>query len=248
MQNRASLEWIENCVLTTAAIGVDNNATGADSATFKITDAKLYVPIVTLSIEDNAKLSKLLSEGFRRSVYWNKYKVTDNIVVSLNAAKEEKYVRERLDASYEGVKRLFVLAYDNRGVDDQVSVDSFKKHFLPRVKIENYNIEIDGKNFYDQPINDLIKQYDEIRKIRQGDDYTTGCLLDFAYFEKSYRLIAADLSKQKSLDADSKAIEQIIFTGKIKSTAENTRGITFYILEQSKETMLEFSKRTTKVL
>ena len=145
---------------------------------------------------------------------------------------------------------MFVLAYDNRGVDDQVSVDSFKKHFLPRVKIENYNIEIDGRNFCDQLINDSIKQYDKFRKMStgKGDDYTTGCLLDFAYFEKSYRLIAADLSKQKSLDADSKAIEQIIFTGKIKSTAENTRGITFYILEQSKETMLEFSKRTTKVL
>ena len=248
MQNRASLEWIENCVLTTAAIGVDNNATGADSATFKITDAKLYVPIVTLSIEDNAKLSKLLSEGFRRSVYWNKYKVTDNIVVSLNAAKEEKYVRERLDASFEGVKRLFVLAYDNRGVDDQVSVDSFKKHFLPRVKIEN--IKIDGRNFYDQLINDSIKQYDKFRKMStgKGDDYTTGCLLDFAYFEKSYRLIAADLSKQKSLDADSKAIEQIIFTGKIKSTVENTRIIIYYILEQSKETLLELTKGTTKVL
>ena len=78
---------------------------------------------------------------------------------------------------------------------------SFKKYFLPRVKIENYNIEIDGKSFYDQPINDSIKQYDEIRKIStgQGDDYTTGCLLDFAYFEKNYRLIAVDLSKQKAL-------------------------------------------------
>ena len=73
------------------------------------------------------------------------------------------------------------------------------KYFLPRVKIKNYNIEIDGKNFYDQPINDSIKQYDEIRKIStgQGDDYTTICLLDFAYFEKNYTLIAVDLSKQK---------------------------------------------------
>ena len=62
-----------------------------------------------------------------------------------------------------------------------------KNIFFPRVKIENYNIEIDGRNFYDQPINDSIKQYDKIRKIstRQGDDYTTGCLLDFAYFEKN---------------------------------------------------------------
>ena len=72
-----SLKWIENCVLTSAAIGADANATGADSATFKITDAKLYVPIVTLSAEDNAKLSKLLGKGFKRSIYWNKYKIID---------------------------------------------------------------------------------------------------------------------------------------------------------------------------
>ena len=82
----------------------------------------------------------------------------------------------------------------------------------------------------------------------QGDDYTTGCLLDFAYFESNYRLIAADLSKQKALDTDSRAIQQIIFTGKIKATAANTRVVIFYILEKAKETILEFSKGTTKVL
>ena len=145
---------------------------------------------------------------------------------------------------------MFVLAYDNTAGKNQVSDDSFKKYFLWSVKIENYNIEIDGRNFYDQPINDSIKQYNEIRKIStgQGDDYTTGCLLDFAYFEKNYRLIAADLSKQKALDADSRAIQQIIFTGKIKSTVANTRVIIYYILKQSKEAILQFSKRTTKVL
>ena len=91
-----------------------------------------------------------------------------------------------LDSSYQGVKRLFVLAYDNTAGDNQVSDDSFKKYFLLRIKIENYNIEFDGRNFYDQPSNDSIKQYDEVRKIStgQGDDYTTGCLLNFAYFEK----------------------------------------------------------------
>ena len=72
--------------------------------------------------------------------------------------------------------------------------------------------------------------------------------MDFAYFEKDYRLIAADLSKQKALNANSRAIQQIIFTGKIKAAADNTRVIIYYILEQSKETMLEFSKGTTKVL
>ena len=237
-------------MLTSAAIGADANATGADSATFKITDARLYVPIVTLSAEDNVKLSKLLSEGFIRSIYWKKYKIIDNTLVEIAANNEEKYIRELLDSSYQGVKRLLVLAYNNTAGDNQVSVDSFKKYFLPRVKIENYNIEIDGRNFYDQPINDSIKQYDEIRKIStgQGDDYTTGCLLDFAYFEKNYRLIAADLSKQKALDADPKAIQQIIFTGKIKATEADTRIINYYILEKSKETKLEFSKGTTKVL
>ena len=145
---------------------------------------------------------------------------------------------------------MFVLAYDNKESDNKVSVDSYKKYFPPRVKIENYNIEIDGINFYDQPINNSNKQYVEIRKIStgQGDDYATGCLLEIAYFEKYYRLIAVDLSKQKALDADSRAIQQIIFTGKIKATEENTRVIIYYIIAKSKEAILEISKETTKVL
>ena len=134
--------------------------------------------------------------------------------------------------------------------DNVTNENSYKNHFLPRLKIKNYNIKIDGRSFYDQSINELIIQYDEIRKISTGqsDDYTTGCLLDFAYLEKKYELIAADLSKQKALDADSTAIQQIIFTGKIKATVVNTRVVIFYVLEKSKETILEFSKGTTKVL
>ena len=226
-----SLKWYERCLLTVT-----------NTATFKITDAKLYVPIVTLSIEDNSKLSKLLNEGFKRPIYWSEYKVTPNKIVKIAAVNEEKYIRELLDSSCQGVQRLFVLAYDNTAGNNQVSVDSYKKYFPPRVKIENYNIEIDGRNFYDQPINDSIKQYDEIRKVStgQGDDNTTGCLLDFAYFEKNYRLIAADLSKQKALDADLRAIQQIIFNSKIKATVVDTKVVIFYILKKS--------KGTTKVL
>ena len=164
-----SLKQIENCVLTLAAIGPNANATGSDSASFKITDAKLYVPIVTLSADDNVKLSKLFGKGFKRLIYWNKYKVIDNKVVETAASNEEKYIRVLLDSSYQGVKRLFVLAYNNKEGGNKVSVDSFKKYFLPRFKIENYNIEIDGRSFYDQPINDSIKQYDEIKKIYQQD-------------------------------------------------------------------------------
>ena len=83
-----SLRWIENCMLTSAPIGNNADETGADSATFKITDAKRYVPIVTLSVENNAKLSKLLGEGFKRSIYWNKYKVIGNLVVEIAADNE----------------------------------------------------------------------------------------------------------------------------------------------------------------
>ena len=127
--------------------------------------------------------------------------------------------------------------------DNVTNENSYKNYFLPRLKIKNYNIKIDGRSFYDQSINDLIIQYDEIRKIStgEGDDYTIGCLLDFAYLEKKYKLIAADLSKQKALDADSTVIQQINFTG----NTDNKIRI-YYILEQSKETILEFSKRTTK--
>ena len=153
-------------------------------------------------------MSKLLSEGFERSIYWNEYKVTPNKIIEIAVNNDIKHIRELLDSSCQGVSRLFVLAYDNTAGNNQVSVDSYKKYFLPRIKISNYNIAIDGRNFYDQPSNYSIKKYDEIRKISTGqdDDYTTGCLLDFSYFEKNSRIIAVDLSKQKALDADSRAI------------------------------------------
>ena len=160
-----SLKWIENCILS-------NTGT---AATFTITDTKLYVPIITLKTEDNTKLSKLLNEGFKRSVYWNKYKI---IFKNYN----NEYIRERLDASFQGVNKLFVLPYASG--DNITNENSYRKYFLPRIKIENYNIEIDGRNFYDQPINDLIKQYDEIRKISkgQGDDLYKWLFIRFCLF------------------------------------------------------------------
>ena len=104
---------------------------------------------------------------------------------------------------------------------------------------------IDGRNFYEQPINDLVKQQDEIRKIAtgQGDDYTTGCLLDYQYFKNHYNLIAIDLSRQKKLDADPRAIQQTEFYGMLTIKSQVCT-----VLEKSKEKMLQFSKRTAKVL
>ena len=90
-------------------------------------------------------------------------------------------------------------------IPTRVLRDSHTKYFLPIVNITNYNILIDGKNFYDQLINDLTKQHDEVRKVStgQGEYYTTECLLDYQYFKGHYRLITVDLSKLKELDADS---------------------------------------------
>ena len=112
------LRRIENSVLTTAASGANSNATGADSACFKITDAKLYVPVVSLSEENNARLVKQLNKGFKRPVYWKKYRAIGNKTVEIVRADEEGPIRELLDSSYEGVKRLFVLAYDNTASDN----------------------------------------------------------------------------------------------------------------------------------
>ena len=111
---------------------------------------------------------------------------------------------------------MFVLAFNNTDGDaKKIERKNHRKYFLPRVYITNHNVLIDRRNFYDQPINDIIKQYDEIRKTATGQEnyYTAGCLLDYQYFKDHYNLIAIDLSKPKELDADSRAIQQIEFYG-----------------------------------
>ena len=122
-----SLNWTENCILTLNP-NANNNI---NKAICTITDATLYVPIVTLSIEDNAKLSKLLSEGFKRSIYWNKNQVIPNKTVNIVINGGEYHLRELVDSNYQGIKKLVVLAYNNAAGDDgQVSIDCFKKYFL----------------------------------------------------------------------------------------------------------------------
>ena len=227
------LNGIEDCILSSAG----------NSAKVAITDAKLHVLLVTLSTKDSANLTKQLNEWFKRSAYWNSYETK-----LAKVTEKRKNLYELLNASFQAVKRLFVLAYaiaapvGDNPADDTAGIKNNKKYFLPRGEIKNYNVLIDRRHFYDQPINDLIKQYDKVRKVstEYGDDYTTGCLLDYAYFKDNYRLIAVDLSKQKALDADPRAIQQIVFQGVVGG--ENKTKIRLYtILEQSKETMLEFS-------
>ena len=164
-------------------------------------DTKFYVLIVTLSTKDNTNLTKQLNEGFKRTIYWNQY------VSKLFPETPHKKIgitRFALDAAFQGVNRLFVLAFEDTRANDpvidannplpqnlaanRVIRNGYRKYFVPRVDITSYNVLIDGRNFYDQPINDSIRKYDEIRKIAtgKGDNYATGCLLDCDYFKKNF--------------------------------------------------------------
>ena len=147
---------------------------------------------MTLSARDNKKLSNI-AKGLK-----------------------DKWIRYFLELNFVGINRLFGLVYPNWKND--VKRFHSRKYYLPKGIIKNYNIIISGKNFYDQSIDSDIKQYEEIRKLTagQGEDYTTGYLLDYDYIKNHYRLIAVDLSRQKELDADPKGVQQIEFVGQLK--------------------------------
>ena len=220
------LTWSPTCVIT--------SSTGKGK--FKITDTNLYVPVVILSIKDNEKLLQQLRSGFKRVINWNKCSSRPELL------PQNPNLNYLIEPSFEGVNRLFVLAFEN---DAQRKVHS--GYYLPNVEIKNYNVMINGENFFDQPIKDNKVTYENIRKIAtgRGDDYTNGCLLDYPYFRDSYKMIAIDLSKQQALDADPRAIRQINFTANL-NRAGDTR--VYFTLEGSKETKLDFSQGTVKVL
>ena len=122
---------------------------------------------------------------------------------------------------------------------------SHSEYYLPKVKIKNYNVKTDCKTFFDQPINNDIKTYKKIRIITtgQGDEYTTG-LLNYPYLKKEYKMIAIDLSKQKALDADLAAIQQINFPANL-DRARNTTML--FVIQEAKQTVLDFSQGTVRV-
>ena len=223
------LTWSANCVIIYTDVANQN-------PTFTITETNLYVPVVTLSTQDNAKLLTQLKSGFKRTISWNKYLSKPELL------PQNPNLNHLIEPSFQGVNRLFVLAFAN---DDQRI--SNKRYYLLNVEIKDYNVMIDGKNFFDQPIKNNKVTYDNIRKIAtgKGDNYTTGCLLDYIYFKNYYKMIMVDLSKQQALDADPKTIQQINFTANL-DRAGNTR--IYFILEEAKETVFEFLQGTVKVL
>ena len=198
---KLNLTWKKECVLS--------NQAGA--AVFIINDTKMYVPVVTLSKEDNKDFIEQQNKGFQRSIYWNEYKIKEKNEL-VNGNNPATIVRDiTLDPSFQGVNRLFVMAYSSE--DGPPNKNSQQNYYLRRIDLKKYNVIIGGRNFYDNPIESDIEKYRELKKVMigKGEDYTTGSLLDFNYFKKHYKLVAIDLSKQKELDADPRAIQQIEF-------------------------------------
>ena len=223
------LTWSDNRVIIRTNVANQN-------PTFTITETTLHVPIVTWSTQDNVKLLPQLKSGFKRTISWNKYLAKPELLA------QNANLNHLIEPSFQGVNRLFVLAFEN---DEQRT--SNKRYYIPNVEIKDYNVMIDGKNFFDHPVKNNKVTYKNVRKIAigGGDNYTTGCLLDDTYFKKYYKMIAIDLSKQQALDADPKAIQQINFAANL-DRAGNTRF--YFILEEAKETVFEFSEGNVKVL
>ena len=225
---KLNLTWKKECLLST----------DAGNAVFIINDTKMYVPVVTLSKEDNKDFIEQQNKGFQRSIYWNEYKTKE---INENAdANVFKYIN--LDPSFQGVNRLFVMAYNR--ANGQPTRNWQQKYYLPRIGLEKYNVIIDGRNFYHNPIESDIEKHRELKKVMigKGEDYTTRSLFDSKYFDKHYKLVAVDLSKQKELYADPRAIQQIAFKYML-----GTNSTICWVPEKSKETILEFYKGTVKV-
>ena len=158
------MTWSANCVIIYTDVANQN-------PTFEIAEAKLYVLAVTLSTQDNEKSLSQLKSGFKRTINWNKYRSKPELLA------QNPNLNHLVEPSFQGVNRLFVLAFEN-----DAERTSNKIYYLPNVEIKDYNVMIDGKNFFDQSVQNNKITYENIRKIAtcQGDDYTSDCLLDYA--------------------------------------------------------------------
>ena len=232
------LKWSKNCIITSLKerkvdagppVVRDGAPTGA---TLAINDCKLYIPVLTLSKGDEIKLLTNLKSGFMREIEWNKYRsqmTTEAINNNLNIL---------IDPTFTNVNRLFVLAYQT--ADDR---QSFSQFCSTKIMVKDFNVIIDKLAFFDLPIKTEEEVYEKIIDISRNNEYTTGNLLDYDYFEKYYKLIAIDLSKQQVLQENEDLIQQINFIGRLKEAAN-----VFIIIEKKENTILEFSQNFANVL
>ena len=200
---------------------------------FEITDTKLYVPVVTLSKENDMKLLEQLKSGFKRTIKWNKYRS------QMTVQPQNNNLNYIINPTFTNVNRLFVLSFPRNNNTD--SRYSYSNYYVPKVKINDFKVLIDGKSFFDLPVKNEEEAYEKIIEMSRNNDYTTGNLLDFAYFKKNYRLIAADLSRQTKL----KDPQQINFIGKLE---KHHRATMLFVIEKSEETAFKFSQNCATII
>ena len=229
------LSWYKECVLVGKAL---RNAPDLQpnppiaaiesptSAKFEITDCKLYVPVITLSAENDNKLLKQLQSGFARTIKWNKY------MSQMSNQTKNKNLNCLIDPTFSNVNRLFILSFESE--DDRTC---YYKYYVASVEIEDYNLLIDGNEFFELPVKNLEETYEKIIQITDHSGYyTRGNLLDYKYFKEHYKLIAIDLSKQ--IELENKDIkQQINFIGNLE---RDNSAVMFFIIEKSEETIIEF--------
>ena len=206
-----------------------NAPTGAK---LSIANCKLYIPVVTLSKDDEIKLLTNLKSGVKREIIWNKYRS------QMTTEEANNNLNILIDPTFTNVDRLFVLVYQT--ADDG---QSFSQFYLPNVMVKDYNVIIDKLAFFDLPIKTEEEAYEKIIDISRNNEYTTDNLLDYDYFKKHYKLIAIDLSKQQVLQENEDLIQQINFIGRLENAAN-----VFIIIEKKENTILEFSQNFANVI
>ena len=195
--------------------------------TFEMTDTKLYVPVVTLSKENDINLLEQLKWGYKRTMKWNKYRS------QMTIQPQNNNLNYLIDLTFTNVNRLFVLPFTRTNIHDYRN--SFSHYYVPDTEIKDFNVSIDWKRFFDLPVKNEEEAYEKTMDMSNNNDYATGNLLDFAYFKNHYKLIAIDLSKQTKL----KEPQQISFIGKLS----NTLGAAILsIIKNQKKLLLNFHK------
>ena len=186
----------------------------------------MYVPVVTLSAENDNKLLEELKTGFKRKLKWNKYRS------EMSNQNKNNNLNCLINPTFTNVNRLFVLTFEN-----EYARTSFSKYYLPKVEIKDFKVLIDGKPFFEIPVKNKEEEYEAIIDMSKNNDYTTVNLLDYEYFKDHYKLIAIDLNKQIELEnPDLK--QQINFIGRL----EENNATMFFIIEKKKKPLLIFHK------
>ena len=180
------------------------------------------------------KLLEQLISGFKRNVKWNKYRS------QMTIKPQNDNLNYLKDPTFTKVNRLFALSFVRNAEGNHR--DSFSHYYVPNVEIKDFNVLIDGKSFFDLPVKNEKEAYEKIIDMSNNNDYTTGNLLDFAYFKENYKLIAIDLSKQTKL----KDPQQINFIGKLEN--QDHGATMFFIIEKSEETTFNFSQHSATII